>query len=187
MPILCQWSRLFVSLLVGIPSESECLYTTLVIFFARLVVHIPPVSLRRVDHIISGVLMAVVVGRVYVWPIEPHFLRNLPNVCHQPLWWWYRWWIHIFTPLRMWYLLLRGLPLQDVLLTNVSPTVGVRIGVESLGHLCPRINPGVDRCLGLLPLHWKSYILLVRVWRKRITSGRERLARLLFQCMLKRL
>ena len=126
--------------------------------------------------------MAVVVGRVYVWPIEPHCLRDLSNVCHQPLWWWYRWWIHLFIPLWMWYLLLRGLPLQDVLLPNVSPNVGVRIGVESLGHLCPKINPGVDRCLGIFPLHWKSYILLVRVWRQRITSGRKRLARLLFQC-----
>ena len=31
--------------------------------------------------------------------------------------------------------------------------VGVRIGVMSLGHLCPKIRPGVDFFLGLLSMH----------------------------------
>ena len=33
----------------------------------------PQVSLRRVDRLVSGVLMAVVVGILYGRPIEPHF------------------------------------------------------------------------------------------------------------------
>ena len=58
-------SRLFVSLLVGIPSESECFCTTIGMSCAQLVVPPPPVSLRRVDRLVSVVLMAVVVGIVY--------------------------------------------------------------------------------------------------------------------------
>ena len=65
MPLLCQWSRLFVSLLVGILSESECLCTILGMSFARLVVPPLPVSLSRVDRLVSGVLM--VSGRNIVW------------------------------------------------------------------------------------------------------------------------
>ena len=66
---LCQWYRLFVSILLGILSDSECLCPTLGMFGAQLVFPPPPVSLKRVDHLISGVLMAVVVGRLYEWPI----------------------------------------------------------------------------------------------------------------------
>ena len=42
---------------------------------------VPPqsLSLRRVDSLVSGVLMAVVVGRLYGRPIEPNILRNLSN------------------------------------------------------------------------------------------------------------
>ena len=64
-PLLCHWSRLFVFLQVGIHSESECLCPTLGMFCARLVVPPLPVSLRRVDRLVSGVLMAVVVRIVY--------------------------------------------------------------------------------------------------------------------------
>ena len=65
MPLLCQWSRFFVSLLVGILSYSECLCPILVILCSLLVVPPPPVSLRRVDRLVSGVLVAVSVRRVY--------------------------------------------------------------------------------------------------------------------------
>ena len=47
MPLLCQWSRMFVSLLVEIPSESECLCPTIGISCARIVVPPPPVSLKE--------------------------------------------------------------------------------------------------------------------------------------------
>ena len=53
------------SLLVGITSESECLCPTLDMFCDRLDVTPPPASLRIVDHLVSGVLMAVAVGIVY--------------------------------------------------------------------------------------------------------------------------
>ena len=153
MPLLCHWSKLFVSLQLVIPSDSECLCTTLGMSFTWL---FPPplsVSLRRVDCLVSGVLMAVVVRIVYGWPIEPHFLSDLSNVHHQPVWWWCHQWIHSLMPQCLWCPLLRGLPFQDGLLISVFTPVGVRIGVASLDHLCPRIYPGVDRFLGILPLH----------------------------------
>ena len=50
---------------VGIPSYSECLCTNLGIYCAWLVVPPPPVSFRKVDHLVSVVLMAVVVRIVY--------------------------------------------------------------------------------------------------------------------------
>ena len=43
--------------------------------------------------------------------------------------------------------------LQDGLLNVVSPPVGVSIGAVSLDHLCPKIHPGVDSFLGILPLY----------------------------------
>ena len=46
-----------------------------------------------------------------------------------------------------------GMLLKDNLLDAVYNTVEVRISVASLGHLCPRIHPGVDCFLGLLTLH----------------------------------
>ena len=46
--------------------------------------------------------------------------------------------------------MIRGLPLQDGVRTDASPNVGVKIGVASLDHLCPRIHPGVDCFLGLI-------------------------------------
>ena len=73
--------------------------------------------------------------------------------------------------------------LQDGLLTAVYPPVGLRIGVVSLGHMCPNIPPGVDRFLGLFLLHQQSYIQLVRVWCQILTTGRLKLACLLFLCM----
>ena len=39
------------------------------------------------------------------------------------------------------------------LVDATSPPVGVRIGVASLYHPCPRIHLKVDHCLGLLPLN----------------------------------
>ena len=149
MPLLCQWSRLFVSILVGIPSESECLCPTLGMSSSGIVVPTLPVSLRTVDSLVSGVLMAVAVGRVYGWPIEPQFLRDLSNVHHRPLWWWCHWWIHPLMPQWMGFPLLRGMPFQDGLLTAVSHPVWVMIGVASLDHMCPRTHPGVDCCLVL--------------------------------------
>ena len=178
MPLLCNLSSLFISLLVGISSESECLCPNLGMSFAPL-----PVSLRIVDSLVSGVRMAVVVIIVYGWPIEPHFLRNLSSVFPRPLWWWCHQWNHPLMPHWMWYPLIRGLPLQDGLLTAASPPVWVRIGVTSLDHLCPRIHLEVDRCLGILPLHWQLYIPLVRVWCQRVTSNRKNLACRLLQCM----
>ena len=56
-------------------------------------------------------------------------------------------------PLWLWFPLLRGMPLQDGLMTAIYCPVVVMIGVVSLGHMCPRINPGVDYLLGLLTLH----------------------------------
>ena len=153
MPLLCQWSSLFVSILMVILSESECLCPTLGMSCAQLVVPPPLVSLSGSDRLILGVLMAVVVRIVYGWPIEPYFLRDLSNVCYQLLWWWCHRWIHTLMPKWLWCPLLRGLPLQDVLLNAVSPPAGVRIGVASLYHLCPRIHSWVDLFLGLLPLH----------------------------------
>ena len=50
---------MFVSLLVGILSDSECLCPTLDMFCAWLFVLPLSVSLRRVDNPVSGVLMAV--------------------------------------------------------------------------------------------------------------------------------
>ena len=82
MSLLYQWSRLIFSLLVGIPSESECLCLTLGMFCYWIVVPPPPVYLKRVDHLISVVPMDVVAVRVYGLPIDPHFLRDLSNVCH---------------------------------------------------------------------------------------------------------
>ena len=169
MPLSCQWSRLFVSILVRIPSESECLCPTLGMSCARLVFSTPPVSLNRVDRLVSVVLMAVVAGTVYRWPIEPYFLHNLSNVFHRSLWWWCHWWIHILMPQWMWCPLIRVLLLQDVLLNVFSPPVRVSIGVASLDHLCPSIHPGVDHFLGILPLHEQSYILLVQVWCQNLT------------------
>ena len=58
MPLLCQWYRLFVSLLIWISSDSECLCLTLGISCAWIVVPPPPVSLRRVDCLVSGFLMS---------------------------------------------------------------------------------------------------------------------------------
>ena len=46
----------------------------------------------------------------------------------------------------------KGSAVAICLLTAVSPPVGVRIGVASLDHMCPRIHPGVDRFLGQFPL-----------------------------------
>ena len=117
--------------------------------------------------------MAVVARRVYGWPIELHFLRDLSNVCHRLLWWWCRQWINPFMPLCLWCTLLRGLPFQDGLLNVVYTPVGVRIYVVSLDNLCPKICPGVDIS------HWQSYILMVQVWCQRVTAGRENLARIL--------
>ena len=154
MPLLCQWSRLFVYLLVGILSESECLCPNLGMYSDCLAVPPLTVSLRRVNHIVSGVLMTVVVVRVYVWPTDMHCLRDLSNICHRPLHLWCRQWIHPLIPLWLWCPLLRGLPVQDVLLTVVYTPVGVVICVVSLGHLCPNIFPGVDSFLGILSLHW---------------------------------
>ena len=65
MPLLCQCSRRFVSILLGIPSESECLCPTIGVSCDQLVVLPPPVPLRIVDLLVSGVLMAVVVVIVY--------------------------------------------------------------------------------------------------------------------------
>ena len=96
IPLLCQWSRMFVSLLVVIPSESECLCPTIGIFFGRLVVPTPPFSLRLLDCIVSGVLMAVVVGKDD--QSSRTFLRVLFNVCHQPLSWWCCQWIYKLMP-----------------------------------------------------------------------------------------
>ena len=183
MPLLCHWSRLFVSLQVGIPLERVCLCPTLGMSCAWLAVPLPPVSLRRVDRLVSGVLMDVVVGIVYGWPIEPRFLRDLSNVCHWPLWLWCHLWNHPLMHQWLWYPLLRGLMLQDGLMTAVTPPVWVRIGVVSLDHLCPRIHLEVDHFLGLLSLHWQLYIPLVQVWCQRVTSNREKLARQLSQCM----
>ena len=153
MPSLCHLSRLCVSLQVGIPSESECLCLNLGMSFSRLVFPPPPVSLRRVDRLISVVLMAVVFGIVYIWPIEPHFLRDLSSVHHQPLWLWCHWWNHPLMLQWMWYPMLRVMFLQDGLLTAASHHVGVRIRVAGLDHLRPSINLKLDCCLGLLPLH----------------------------------
>ena len=153
MPLLCHFYRMFLSLQLGIPSESECLCPNLCMSCAQLIVPPPPVSLRRVNRLVSGVLMAVVVKIVYGWPIEPSFLRDLSSVRHLPLWWWCHWWNHPLMPQCMWYPLLRGMTLQDGLMTAVSPPVGVRIGVESLDHPCPSINIDLDCFLGLLPLH----------------------------------
>ena len=169
MPILCHLSKLFVSLQVGITSDSECLCTTLGMFCDRLVVPTLSFSLSRVDHLVSGVLMAVMVGRVYGWPIEPPFLRNLSSGHHRQLWWWCHQWIHTLMPLWMWFPPLRGMPLQYGFLTAVSNHVGVRIGVASLDHLCPSIHPGVHHFLGILSLHEQSYILLVQVWCQNLT------------------
>ena len=155
--------------------------------FARLVVPPSPVSLRRVDCFVSGVMMDVVVRIVYGWPIEPHFLRDLSSVRCWPLWWWCNRWNHPLMPQWLWYPLRRSLTTQDGLLTAASPPVGVRIGVVSLDNPCPRIHIKVDCCPGIFPLHWQSYIPLVQVWCQRVTSNRENLARQLLQCMLKRL
>ena len=153
MPLLCNFSRLFVYLQVGIPSESECLCTNLGMSCAWIVVPLPPVSSMRVNRLVSGVLIAVVIGIVYGWPIEPRFFRDLSSVCHRPLWWWCHRWNHPLMPQWQWCPLLRGLLLKDRLMTAVSPLVGVRIGVASLYHLCPRIHTRIDRCLSLLSLH----------------------------------
>ena len=59
------FSRLIVSIQVGIPSEGECLCTNLGMSFDWLVVPPPPVSLRRVDRLASGFLVDVVLGIVY--------------------------------------------------------------------------------------------------------------------------
>ena len=157
------------------------------IFLDHLVASPLPFSLRRVDHLISGVLMAVVVVRLYGWEIEPHYLRNLSNVCHWPLWWWCCRLIHPLMPLLLWCPLIRGMPLQDWLLTDVPPPLGVSIGVAILGHLCPKIHPILYRCLVIFPLHSQSYIVLVQVWCQSVTSITERLACLLLQCIYKRL
>ena len=153
MYVLVHWFGLFVYLQVGIPSYSECLCTNLGISCARKVVPPPSVSLRRVNCLVSGVMMAVVVIIVYGWPIEPRFLRDLSSVCHRPLWWWFHRWNNALMPQWLWYPLIRGLMLQDVLITAVSHPVGVRIGVASLDHPCPSIHLKIDRCLGPLPLH----------------------------------
>ena len=153
MPILCHLSRRFVYLQVGITSESECLCTNLCIYLYRLVVPPPSESLRRVDCLVSGVLMAVVAEIVYEWLIEPRFLRDLSSVCHWPFWWWCSWWNHPLMPQWLWCPLLRGLTLQYGFLTAFYPPMGVRIGVASLDNTCTRIHLKVDCCLGLLPLH----------------------------------
>ena len=173
---------MFVSLLLGIPSESECLCPTLGMSCGWLVVPPPSVSLRRVDRLISGVMMAVVVGIVYEWQIEPHFLRYLSNVCNRPLWWWRCQWTHPPMFMWLWCTLIGGMSLRDGLLNIVYPLLAVSIYVASLDNMCPKIRPGVDRFLDLLPLYWQSYILLVRVWCQRVTARRERLDHLLFLC-----
>ena len=65
MPLLRQESRLFIYILLGLLLDNEFICPSLDIFFAILVVPPPPVSLRRVDHLVSGVLVAVVVGIAY--------------------------------------------------------------------------------------------------------------------------
>ena len=153
MPLLCHWSRIFVSLQVGIPSESESFCPTLGMPCAQLVVPPPPVSLNIVDNLLSGGLMAVVVVIVYGWTIEPHFLSKISSVRHLLLWWWCHQWNHALIPQWLWYPLIRGLLLQYGLLKAVSPPMVVSIGVASLDHPCLSIHLKVDRCLGLLPLH----------------------------------
>ena len=56
---------MFVSILVGIILETEFLCSTLGMFCARIVLPIPLVSFWRVDSLVLGVMMAIVVGRVY--------------------------------------------------------------------------------------------------------------------------
>ena len=65
MSILCNLSRLFVSLQVGIPSDIEYYCPYLGMSFDQLIVPTPSVSLMRVDRFVSGFPMAVVVGIVY--------------------------------------------------------------------------------------------------------------------------
>ena len=122
-------------------------------FFALILVPHLPVALSRVDHLVSGVLMDVVVGRVYGWPIEPHFLRDLSNVCYRPFWWWCCWLIHPFMPMWLWFTLLRGLPLQDGLFTVVYPPVGVK-------NWC-----------GKLRLYVSQYLLWSRLFPKFIATS----------------
>ena len=153
MLILCHLSRLFVSLQLGIPSEIECWCPSRGMSFALLVVPLPPVSLMRVDFLVSEVPIALVVGIVYVWPIWPRFFRDLSSGPHRPLWWWCHQWSHPLMPQWLWSPLLRGLPLPDGLRTAASLPVGVRICVASSVHLCPRIHPGVDSCIGIMSLH----------------------------------
>ena len=52
MLLLCQWPRLFASLLVVILYGGECVCPTLGMFFSHLFSPPPQVSLRRVDHLI---------------------------------------------------------------------------------------------------------------------------------------
>ena len=65
MPLLCQWTRLFDSLLVGILSGSEGACTTLGTFCVRPVLLPPQVSLGKVDRLVKGFLMAAVAVIVY--------------------------------------------------------------------------------------------------------------------------
>ena len=52
-------AQAFVSILVGVITGSECLCPTLGMFCAQLVFPPPQLYLRILDHLISGVLMAV--------------------------------------------------------------------------------------------------------------------------------
>ena len=108
----------------------------------------PTSFLKEGGHFVSGVLMAVVVGIVYGWPIEPHFLRDISNVGNQLLWWWCHWWIHPSIHQWLWYPLLRCLPLQDGLLTAVLFSAGCpppTIFLKESGLSCFR---GYDGCSG---------------------------------------
>ena len=65
-----------------------------------------------------------------------------------------------------------------------NPPLGVRICVASWDSMCINIFPLVYCFLGILPLFWQSYILLVRVLCERVTTGRERLSYLLMPSKL---
>ena len=138
---------------------------------AQLVFPPPQFSLRIFDHLVSGVMMAVMVGIVYGWPTEPLFLRVLSNLCHWLLWRWFNQWTHPLMPLWLWCPLLGGPPFKYGFSTVVYTPVWLRIYAVSLDPFCTNIHPGVYRFLGLLPLHWHSYILPVRVWFQRVTAG----------------
>ena len=152
MPFLCRRPRLFTSLLAKIILGSECLCSTLCIFCVWIVFPPLQVFLGIVNRLIWGFLMAAVVGIVYEWTIEPHFLHVLSNVCHRLLWWRYFQWTHPLMLLCLWFPLLGVLLLQDVLTTVLFPPLGVRFCVTSWDYLYPKILPWADVFLGLFLL-----------------------------------